>query len=730
MWLLLILTIKFLTIFFAGSRVLSQLQDIETNNLPVPNNETNITGPGAGKVYTKDPVKLDSPVPPGLSLPQDFPPLAALSRPHPVARKLNQVATSNIKPAVPVFPSAKNHTTTNIAKNVSTNIVTLEKDFPEDSKDIVYMEPKSITNIEPTMDSSTAQSAGTGHVQASQHSSSASDSTIRPALVETGPTTKKPSKLTEKRQIPGKLDIAATKGTSKSKVDPNPIPSKMQKLPESSFTSSHVKDPADSQPATPTKITSQATQPTTRMDNPRTSRVAPTSKGDQEVRTAVATPPVPESATTVSTKPPSRRPSLTSVQGPGTPISERISDNASFTSTSISRANSPPPTKVGTAPVRQNTKAQQRRERQARAKEAEKSKAEEEPVKPIVEEPVQAPIIGRKKKAKKITTTRETADSTPAVTRPSSPTLQEEATEEKVPSLPATPVKDPKKRDMAQNEAESPATPDTPAPNVQNEQAKPLPTAASIYADLVKSGEIDPEVVDNIFKNMSRINYRSEVTAADYYYPPLPPLSDDQLRALDKGECLYVEVSDGRPVVVMPDGQILKHFTKKEAKHYIETRARVMKTPVCFRILTPADEDMLQLHYPPYTTGGILPGASSSSSDPPKPSTSPAGSDDSSGGDLNYLINRFLDEHHHPTPQQRALEEANSASHGHHHDYHGSRPALYGSGPDEMDWPHTLLSVEEAEEAMIKAKKEHEVNEKKLHALIKKNRRLLFGGGH
>ena len=672
----------------------------------------------------KDTVKLDSSVPPGLSLPQDFPPLAAPSRPYPVARKPGQIALSNIKPAIPVLPTSKHQTSMDNAKDASINIMTLEKECSKESskeaKDNVSIEPKTVTNIESTVDSSMTKGTSTDLAQASQHSSSASDSTIRPAPVEAALASKKPPKMAEKRQLPGKLDIAATKGTLKSKVDSVGGSSKMKNLPESSFTSSQVKEDADSQPATPTKVTSQAGQSTvTRKDNPRTLRVAPTSKEDQEVRTAVASPTVPESATTVSTKPPSRRPSLTSVQGPGTPISERISDNASFTSTSISRANSPPPTntKVGTAPVRQTTKAQQKRERQARAKEAEKSKAEEEPVKAIVEEPVQAPIIGRKKKAKKITTSRGTADSTPAVTRPSSPALQEEAIEERVPSLPATPVKDSKKREMAHNEVDSPATPDTPAPISQNEQPKPLPTAASIIADLQKSGDISP-AIENMFKNMASLNFRFDVTPADYEYPPLQPLTDAQLRALDKGECLYVELSNGKPVVVMPDGQTLKHFTKKEAERYIETRARVMQTPVPFRMATPADEDLLQLHYPPYTPGGLYPTSTSSNH---KPATIAAGRNEALDN-LDLLVNRFLEEHNVST---QVTEDIKAAAFQHQQ---GSSPTLYER--PELDWPHTLLSVEEAEEALVRARKEYEAIEKRMHALVKKNRRLMFGGGH
>lgn len=539
----------------------------------------------------------------------------------------------------------------------------------------------------------------------------ASDSTVRDAPATASLPSKKSQKATEKRQLPEKLDIAATKNVSKDKPEPTAASTKSQKSSELNFTSRSVKDSADSQPVTPTKATPQSAQftqsLTSRTDQARTIRVVPVSKADHVAKSAVASPPVPESAATTSGRSLSRRPSLSSVQGPGTPISEKISDNASFTSTSISRANSPPPSKVGTAPVRQTTKAQQKRERQARAKEAEKSKAEDEPVKSIAEEPVQAPIIGRKKKTKKINTSRGTADSTPAATRPSSPTGPEEIPEEKLPSLPVTPIKEPKKRDMArtqtQNQTNSPATPDTPAPSIASEQPKPALTAASLFTELQKSGDVSP-AIENLFKSIASINYRLEITPADFEDPPLPDLTADQMRSLDRGDCLYMELANGKPVVVMPDGQTLKHFSKKEAERYIQLRKRVLNTPPPFRFLSPADEDMLQLHYPPYTAGSV------------NPSQQAFGAGGSAGYDeaLDLMVNRFMDD---PMTQQ-AVQEAAAAQRG---------PALYEQPSEE--WPRTL-AVEEAEEAMSRARKEHEGFEKKMNAVLKKNRRLMFGGGH
>ncbi|KAG6993930.1 hypothetical protein G7Y79_00049g084900 [Physcia stellaris] len=485
---------------FAGSRILSQLQDLKSEDILAKKRSTDVIGSGVGRAAAKEPIKPESPIPPGLSLPQDFPPLAAPSRPQPVIRKASQVATSNIKPAVPVLPSSKAQTSTVTTKEQSDpkasgrgSVLTTNEAGSTDSGYISRVEPK----IE---DSAVGIRPSSGRVKDGTEGS-ASEPTAQDAPTTASLPSRKSQKAAEKRQLPGKLDIAATKNVSKDKPEPTAASIKSQKPSEPNFTSRSVKDSGDSQPVTPTKATPQSAQSTqslaSRTDQVRTIRVVPVSKADHVAKSVVASPPVPESATTTSARPLSRRPSLSSVQGPGTPISEKISDNASVTSTSISRANSPPPSKVGTAPVRQTTKAQQKRERQARAKEAEKSKAEDEPVKSIIaEEPVQAPIIGRKKKTKKINTSRGTADSTPAATRPSSPTGPEEIPEEKLPSLPVTPIKDSKKRDMArtqtQNQTNSPATPDTPAPSIASEQSKPALTAASLFAELQKSGEVSP----------------------------------------------------------------------------------------------------------------------------------------------------------------------------------------------------------------------------------------------
>lgn len=105
------------------------------------------------------------------------------------------------------------------------------------------------------------------------------------------------------------------------------------------------------------------------------------------------------SSNPVTAKARSRRPSISSLSRPETP-GDGGSEGDQFTSASVSRANSPPaPTRIGSAPVRSMTKSQAKKERRQKAKDADAKK--HEAASALVEKPVQAPIIGRKRKTKK-----------------------------------------------------------------------------------------------------------------------------------------------------------------------------------------------------------------------------------------------------------------------------------------------------------------------------------------
>ena len=247
---------------------------------------------------------------------------------------------------------------------------------------------------------------------------------VKAPVVEKAAETVAPSKSepasaeTARRKAPEKLDIAAaTKIESTDPVSSTPAESTVS-----------AKDfPALAQ--TPTVSSPSVSSPALRAA-PKTIRVVQTPKTETPPAATVSTPKEPASAATV--KLPSRKPSIASINLPGTPSSEQvsISDNISVTSTSVSRANSPPPGagKVGSAPVRAKTKNQLKKERQERAKaiEAEKVEkaAEQDAEKVVEEEPAQAQeaIVSRQKKKRK--------EKEPKITR--KPSEQIERAKEKV----------------------------------------------------------------------------------------------------------------------------------------------------------------------------------------------------------------------------------------------------------------------------------------------------------
>ena len=392
---------------------------------------------------------------------------------------------------------------------------------------------------------------------------------------------------------------------------------------------------------------------------------------------------------------PSRRTSLTSTQQPGTP-----SDNASLTSASLSRANSPPPSRVGTAPVRQMSKAQQKKERQARAKQVEEvSKAEQSPVK--MEEPavVQEPIVGRKKKTKKAK--QGTAESTPAPTRPTSPELKETMdTETQVEPLPALPPKEPKKPSTKpppvseSKKSEEPAQPPTPSADDQQKQI----TAAALFSSLTETGELDLAVSD-IFKNASGLNTRFENTA-DLVATAQPALTDEQAHQLDAGQAICIEDRKGHCTVVLPDRRPLPGLSKPQAQRFLDLVSRNGIPP-----LNPELWHLVPTSKLSTAATAITPLLSAQLAQESK-----------------ELVNHFATD----LPSTNGNGNGNGAVGG---QQGGAGGGMQAAGGGEQA-PIVALSVEEAEQRFLAQRRETEAIEKKLNALMKKNRRLVLGGGH
>ena len=483
------------------------------------------------------------------------------------------------------------------------------------------------------------------------------------------------TKSGDKKQRPGKLDITAAKVGFKNSAENEQFASETAKASSKAKAANTMSE--SSQPPTPGTAVSQASVTSVvRQNQPRTIRIPPAPKA--EPSSPGHEPP---------TKSASRRPSFNSAQQPGTPVSERMSDNMSFTSTTMSRANSPPPPKIGTAPVRQVTKNQQKKERQARAKQAEGSSKVPEPAMKFEE--VQAPIIGRKKKAKK-EATQGTADSTPTATRPTSPVSKEDAVEEKATSGPVTPAKEPKKgasKVVADSkETDTPSSPATPA---NNEQQKASLTQASVVASLLKSGEI-PTTAADLFKNTAPgLNHRFETIESDLF--DIEPPSADQIRLLDQGEAIHLEKSANNNVVILPDRRQIPGFTAAQASRYIELRKKALSDGG--RSSTQAFEGLFVASRP--TNVQAL---------------NPAGQRDPK---MKKLNNKF------ETPAAR------------------SDPIIrrrYGFCAELSEESVLLkkptMTVSEAEQHLAAQRKDTEALEKKLGGLLKRNRRLVFGNAH
>ena len=478
-------------------------------------------------------------------------------------------------------------------------------------------------------------------------------------------------KPTEKKLRPSKLDIAAAKdGINKGKAPTD----------NAGVTSG----PPPSQPLTPATAVSQlSTSSATRSNQARATRVPPQSKAETR-------PGSPTVAPTSASKHASRQPSIASIERPGTPASEKFWDNMSLASMTLSRANSPPPSKVGSAPVRHVTKSQQKKERQARAKQAEEaSKVEELP--PKAEEPMQAPIIGRKKKAKK-EKTHGTADSTPTVTRPTSPVpKEEELTEAK--AEPVTPVKEGKRpASKIAGDSKEPDTPSSPATPGSHDTQRTSLTAASIFANLVKSGELNASVSE-LFKSVPGLNYRFEGLELDLAAADDSTVSDSQMHSLDQGEAITIQKSPTNHVVVLPDRSALRGLTAAQAARYVELRKQALANGD-----VPSNQALAGLV--PVLPQVTLPVARFSSR---------------TASEDQKLPNPFAT----PTTGSTLFTTGMQK---------------YGTMDRSRDESFLKkipnLTVEGAEQALALSRKETEALEKKLNGLLKKNRRLLFGNAH
>lgn len=531
------------------------------------------------------------------------------------------------------------------------------------------------------------------------------------------------SSRAEKRQRPGKLDIAAAKDASKRDLELM-ISSRDQltlgtpsKVPRNTIS-------GVSQPSTPVTAASQSSaSPALRQQAPRSIRVVQTPRAEtpkletppRELASVIVTTPVTHLPHQVS-----RQASISSLYQPNTPANETISDTVSVTSNSISRPGSPFLGKVGSAPIRLNTRSQQKKERQARARRLEESRQSEESTitAALPDEQVHAPIVGRKKKMRK-SKLQSSTDPASIEDGSSSPFHHDEKIQEDADSFVSAVPKEDRKvspgagkgsnvtNKKTTNKLVSEAVPEHPA-DISETSRKTQLTAASIFAELQKAGEVVSSALD-LFRNVPGMNHRFSVTESDLTeVTKTPPLSNAQRRLLEQGTGVYVKTATNKYAVILPDRRVLRGFSREQAERFLDLRQQTLDTtgPAMFRSTRHGINRWMNIEGP----GGI----------------------GSRAGSTEAYMTRLGDTGITSKAVMQAMADLFSVS------------ALHGK---QADFPHeafldashnaevsssagvqirqTTMTVNEAELALAAARKETEALEKRLNGLLKKNRKLL-----
>ncbi|KEQ73217.1 hypothetical protein M436DRAFT_46854 [Aureobasidium namibiae CBS 147.97] len=396
-----------------------------------------------------------------------------------------------------------------------------------------------------------------------------------------------------KKKHPGKIDITAAVlkgGEVPTSVTSTPV--KAENIPRTwnTITTSRPQSP------------SIASDSARKVTAPRTLRL-----------TTAVPPPAPVVAPAIRTLPatasrlPSRQPSIASIQPPGTPGSEHVSDDISVTSTSLSRANTPPPptsSRVGSAYVRQNTKSQQKKLRQEKARQATEEILTKD-VQTIVE-PIQEAITSRKKKSKSAKPATPAAATPTAVTpvpsRPASPKMKAKPEEPPKVEKPATPVK-----------VETPPPP-PPAPVTPVKAPTPPPpaalTPASLIAELRSEHGSLAGAFDAFFRPFAQTvaHYKptqqptsADLTPENAIPPHQPELQKEDIDVLLSGNAWRPMTDEQQRLwerlVISPSGTIIRHMEPQLEERFLAMEAMNRQLPENLRFHpiqhsnTPTDVD-------------------------------------------------------------------------------------------------------------------------------------------
>lgn len=228
--------------------------------------------------------------------------------------------------------------------------------------------------------------------------------------------------------------------------------------------------------------------------------------------------------------------------------------------------------------------------------------------------------------------------------------------------------------------------------------AKSAVTAAAILSKLQKTGDIPPTVL-NLFKGVAGANSRFELGQVDFAESETGPiLSAAQARQINEGHAITFEYPTNKRIIILPDRRLLRGLTAEQAQRYLELRKRILSTPEATAFHPPRHSIERYLHAAPHR------GRSSVKvSNGQGPDLSPG------------LENRFV---------SPPLTQASTST----------MPAYWSASPLTEDGMMrrggAVLGVDEAEQVMSTSRKETEALDKKLNALLKRNRKVMFGNVH
>ncbi|KAK4948662.1 transcriptional repressor general negative regulator of transcription subunit 4 [Elasticomyces elasticus] len=563
-------------------------------------------------------------IPPGFELIHGHPPRQD-SPAQRVQTPLRSISTTSaaIAPAVPILPLGIRSATPKTKLSEPAKEKTEEADNEADTSLVVRKQRNEANEI----------SLGSPKLRASRSKPELAKR-VSPAAEETSELINKPSTPSKDTDVKGK-GKAVQKRPEKIELPPGlplsttaipPTASAPITAPEKSATpmldSGLVGTPGSlsSRPATPSATTPSDPSKTSVL-RPRTLRLTTgtTSKVVEPAPTSAATEKSSAFPPLSAVKKGSRRPSLSSVQysRPSTPaMSERPSHDAS-------RASSPPPSIVGSAPDRGKSKNQQKKERKEKAK---KTTEPEEPAStsttPAVAEV--APVIARQKKQKKRveSSTARSTDESPAPKQAEAIESQKAESDAKQPSTkgpdkvikstkvekPATPEPPPQKEDLTSkveemqtspytlrdlyNEAGKTATNGDSSSAIQKLLSEHISPMTKIISSMIQSGDLSkdhpwlnpPSFHSAAYKLPSDSrrgqeyldgNGYSANDAFGYIYLPLK-----EKQALKEGHAVSVADAGERKddllkrCLVTPNGWVLRHLSADESEKVLELEER------------------------------------------------------------------------------------------------------------------------------------------------------------